>query len=661
MKKENLNASEAIKAAYESGKIERLQGRLDNNYMNPVSGFGGDKDPLNITRYNPRGNNSQQFYEALFQYNWLARKIVSAIPEDALREWIDIKSKNKDFLKAMSNALKKFKVKKKMFEAANHSRLYGGALIVIGADDGQEITEPLKEDSIKDIKYITVLDRFQVEVATVFNNPLEDNFGDPATYKIRPFNSLAGQGVDTSIIVEQEIHSSRTVKIDGEFLPDLLESKNNGWGDSTLLKVQRELKNYGTSMQSVAVLFQDFITKVLKIDNLANLLENEDSSDLEARIQFASANSSSLGITLIGEGEEYTKIQHPVTGLKELVETQIESVSAASDIPRARLFGQQLGKLSGATETTNAYFDVVRGFQVNKIESPLDRLLFLISKTKSFFPQQEEDWSWDWNSLKQDSNEQKAKVRLAMSQADKNYVEIGALSPEEIAENRFGEDGYSLDTVIDIEGREEFKKLDDELKKLAEEEEKSLLQKTEDGIKIIVEIAEAFSLEEIEEQMEEEIQEEERDTHIHRVPRGTLSEPLITDGGHVHDLFREGRNRQQTSEVIEIDGGHIHNLPDGTNTSLQIDGIEKLIEFANKNDQKQPTTLQSIIVSKKDAKTKEEAILKVKGFGEDSEIEETETSFRFKQKDSEEFKENSFRRFNPPGAAGITLVLGKLK
>lgn len=583
MTKENKDASSLIAKAVESGQMSRLLMRLDNHYENPANGFGGIRDPSNKMIFNPRGQNSKAGFETLYVFNWLAARIINTIPEDALREWIDFKSPNQDFIKAMNEAIEEFQLRDKLQETSINARLYGGALIIIGADDGQEITEPLNEDGIKEIKYLTILDRFQVTVDKVFNDPFKANFGEPAIYSLQPFNTLSGQGIDPQVSTQDmKIHSSRTVRIDGEFLPSLLKAQNQGWGASTLLAIQKDLQHYGTSIQSVAVLLQDFITKVLKVENLAELLQNPDSSALESRLKFAISNQSTLGLTLIGANEEMTKIQHPVTGLKDLIEIMIQNVSASANMPRTRLFGQQLGKLSGATETTVEYDDTVKGYQVNRIRTPLDRLLTLISKDKSRFKnqEQEEDWQWNFNPLRQATNKEKAEINKNQAIADSAYIDRSVLSPDEVAENRFSPDGMSLDTVVDFDKRKEFDDADKELTKLINKENegedklKNLSPGKEDkkdDTTIIVNINENDPVEEEEK--------EEVDLHVHEISNGTMSRPLFLETGeHFHEVYRDGRITVRTSEALIVIGGHIHEMPDGTKTGFE---VEDRLELTN--------------------------------------------------------------------------------
>lgn len=90
----------------------------------------------------------------------------------------------------------------------------------------------------------------------------------------------------------------------------------------------------------------------------------------------------------------------------------------------------------------------------------------------------------------------------------------------------------------------------------------------------------------------------------------------------------------------------------------QVDAADDITEDANDADKARD--LQTIIVSKEVAKTLEEAKKIAEGFGHVGKVDETETSFRFRQKDPTEFNEKTFRTFKP-AKNGVTLVFGTLK
>ncbi|GAG49815.1 unnamed protein product, partial [marine sediment metagenome] len=237
------------------------------------------------------------------------------------------------------------------------------------AMDGKKPDKPIDLDNLDDITHLNIIDRWGLEVGSLYKNPLKEKYSEPEFYKL---NTLLR---DEKVPPNTRIHESRIIRFDGAYLPEYLRRVNKEWHDSVLNSMNLTLKQYGTSIQAGAILFQDFITKILKLPDLGDLLmSDEGKAKLDLRIQFAIANMSSLGIVLLGEDEELNKVQTPISGLADLMDKYIDQICAASEIPRARFFGQSLGTLAGATETTRTYYDTVRSYQDEHVLGPVTYL-----------------------------------------------------------------------------------------------------------------------------------------------------------------------------------------------------------------------------------------------------------------------------------------------
>ena len=462
MNLENKTASQILKAASDHGKTLRA-----DNYTNVLSGFGGTKDPMQRTSFSFSTHliNNPATLETMFRFDWVVARVIEAIVQDALREWIDFNTEEQDVVQDVNDRLKELDVTCKFEEALVLARLYGGSAMIIGTDGDADPEEPLDIDRLGAIESLSVLDRYQLRIVKRFGDATKPFYGEPEIYALQEIASLGSENLG------QKIHTSRILKFNGNFLPKRQLIGNDGWHDSVLVKIEETLKQHGTSMQSGVVLMQDFITKVLKIPNLADILADEEtaSQTLEARMQFAIQNFSSVGVTVVGEEEEFKKIQTPIAGLVDLMDKYIEHVAAAADMPRARMFGQQLGVLAGAEETTRGWFDKVKAFQGKNIKSPLDRLIFLIlsSKDSATGGTVPDAWSFKFNPLWQPTEKEQAETKKLMSETDKNYFETGVLTEDEIANSRFPTSGYSIETALDEETREAMSKIEPE-----EEDEK---------------------------------------------------------------------------------------------------------------------------------------------------------------------------------------------
>jgi hypothetical protein len=432
------------------------QGRVDN-YFNKFSGYGGNNDPFNQATFVGQGSLSFSDVDEFYQGHWIFRRAIDVLVCDSTREWVDLKTEDKDLIGEIVKKGKELKIIENTAEALRLARMYGGSILVVGANDGVEnIEESLNEDNISEIDFLHPVDMWQLNIEKKFDDPLKPNYREPEIYSIQPLH-----GESTA----SRIHSSRVIKFDGAYLPPRKKIANKGWCDSIYVSIVSDLKRFIMSNQTAGQLLQDFITKVLKMPNLMNLIENKDFNSIEARIQYAIKANSNIGLSLIqggDNGEEYSKIQTPITGYKELMEQLKDIVAAAIGTPKVKLFGQQPGKLSGIDETMKIYDGEVSAFQETDLRTKIERLYSLLLKSKENKKGEPEDWSIEFNPLSKPSNKEKAEAQETQSKADANYVSSGVLMPEEVAASRFTEDGFKYDTILMEVDRSEMNNIEEE-------------------------------------------------------------------------------------------------------------------------------------------------------------------------------------------------------
>ena len=431
------------------------QSRKDN-YFNSHSGFGGNNDPVNRATFQTPALLKRSEVEDMYTGSWIVRRAIEVLIEDATRAWVDFKTEDADIITYVNDKAKTLKLRKQVFEALRLARLYGSSILVVGAMDGGEAEEPLKEDEIKSIDFLFSVDRWHLSIAKRYNDPLKPKFREPEIYQINP------QFGDEE---QHKMHESRVIRFDGAWLPVQKMKANQGWHDSVLTSMVSDIKNFILSNQSAGQLLQDFITKVLKMPNLAELIENQEFNSIEARIQYALAAMSNVGLSLIqggDNGEEFQKIQTPITGFPDLMEKMRDMVCAAIGIPKVKLFGQQPGKLSGMEETIRIYNDEVSAYQETELRSPIERLYDLILKSKENTKGVPDEWSIKFNPLRKMTEKEEAEVHKIQSEADERYLQSGVLMPMEVRDSRFTEDGFKLDTTLDDESVKEMGEIEEE-------------------------------------------------------------------------------------------------------------------------------------------------------------------------------------------------------
>lgn len=455
--------------------LTAIMRRMDG-WVNAAKGFGGSKDPRNKTVFQPGSLVDRTEAESQFEHNWVFRKIVETIPREASREGITLKiPDDQDLIADVMTRMDGLAAWTSIQEAHVLSRLYGGAIILVGALDGGEPEEPLNEDSIKTIQFLTPLDRWDIYPHRYYNDPLSPDFGQPSVYKIQA--RQVGPGT-SPVNINKEVHATRLIRFDGDYLTTFGRAKNNGWHASILQVLREPLRDFGVAVGSGSQLLQDFVTKVLESSALMELMAGDD-TDLnlvKSRISLMAESLSQIGILLIGggdtgeKGEKFTKIQSPIRGFVELMTKYEEYLAAPTGIPRTRFFGQQLGKLAGASETTKEYYDHIRSIQKEKLSKQVKRLirLFLLAKDGINNGKEPESWSFEFNPLSQETSEQKAKNRHQQAQTDQIYEGMNTVTSLEVRDSRFGPEGGLDETVLDETQTELLKEFNEPVEEPAE-------------------------------------------------------------------------------------------------------------------------------------------------------------------------------------------------
>ena len=424
-----------------------FQQRMDR-WVNEKNKFGTASDSMVGTSFYREARLHRNTLESLFVNDWLARRVISIMANDATRNWISLTSgnDNKDAIK-VEKELNRLNVKAKIAESIKLSRLHGGSLFIMGAFDGQETDMPLRK--VRSVEFVESVDRWQTFPQRYYADENSMNYGQPETYLI---HRVQVRGTFTAVV-----HESRVIRFDGAYLPPLERMRNLGWHDSVLQNFYEELKRFGVTHQAVGSIVEDFITKKVQVKGLSDLLSNtEGEQQLMARFAMLAYGMSVHGLAVFGEDEQFEKMGTPLTGIDKIMVHFVDIVSAACEIPKARLFHNQSGVLGGDAggNDLRVHYDNVSAYQENDLRPNLQRIIDVVAESVGVNPEAIE---FTFKPLWQLSELDEAKARKEISEADINYINAGVVEPEEVALSRFGGDAINLaDMIIDKEKRIRF-------------------------------------------------------------------------------------------------------------------------------------------------------------------------------------------------------------
>jgi phage-related protein (TIGR01555 family) len=340
-------------------------------------------------------------------------------------------------------------------KALEYSRAYGGGALLVGANDRLNLKEPLDVRRLKSVDYLIPL-RPRECWATAWNsNPKSPGYGKPVRYRVQ--RETAGTVANAG---GYEVHHSRLLRFDGIEVSRRRVAANRGWGDSVLTRSYEVLRDFNTGFGASAVLMSDFAQAVLKMKGLAEALatstgtEGDDIIVNRARaIDMARSVSRAM---LIDADEEFDRKATPVTGLPELLDRWMLRMAAAARMPVTILFGQAPAGLNatGAADI-RGYYDRLSAERVMKVKPKLNELVKLIflSTNGPTGGKEPNRWTVKFPPMWQMTEDEEADIREKQSRTDKNYVEMGAVAPEEIAVSRFTGDEWTHETKLDLEAR----------------------------------------------------------------------------------------------------------------------------------------------------------------------------------------------------------------
>lgn len=411
-----------------------------DSWNNAVTGLGhAMRDKITHTEFSANHVLSDETLEALYHGDDIAARVCELLPDEMLRQGFEIQSENAD---AINHELIRLGAREKFSEALVWSRVFGGAGLFLGVDDGQSQSLPFKLESVRSLKFLTVLEKREIQPTTYYRDPLEQQFGQVETYRVG----------------SNEIHESRLLIFHGTRTSKKRRSMNGGWSHSVLQRMYDVMQQFNMSWQSAAHLMADSAQAVFKLKGLhAQIAANKTSEILQRMELVDMSRSVARAVLLDAEDEDFRRDTYSFGGVPDMLDKFTLRLAAAARMPVSLLMGQAPAGLNATGDSDIRFFyDQVKAAQEHTLRPALERLVTLISATKGLPP-----FSISFPALWQETEREKAELRKIQADVDASYIQQGVLLPEEVAMNRFRASGFSTETSISLEARQAI--VDDDL------------------------------------------------------------------------------------------------------------------------------------------------------------------------------------------------------
>jgi phage-related protein (TIGR01555 family) len=390
---------------------------------------------------------AQEELEALYG-EWLPRRIVDIYAEQATRKGFKVlfggEGAAAEEVVGIEQTIEDLHILENFMLASKNARLYGGSVILLYIDDGRPADQPVDKSRIYAVEGMEVLDRWQI--APVIN---EENLYDysKATY----YQIISGDLIRQPQLTY--IHKDRILRFDGDWLPYRIRQRNYGWGMSSLQTVYESFKHYWTGLNASATLLCEFDIFVHKIKGLAQMLAAGKEKDVRDRLVLNDMSKSVYrGYAIDAEKEELAFISRNFGGVGEILEKMRVDIIGASKIPHTVLFGESPSGLGSTGRSEERDFaKTLADYQQSTFHRPLKKLmeLIMLSRTGPTNGRMPESWRVKFNDLFELNEREKADVRARVAAVDGRYIQLGVLSPKEVADARYGGSEWSMELTLD--------------------------------------------------------------------------------------------------------------------------------------------------------------------------------------------------------------------
>lgn len=315
------------------------------------------------------------FLPESYEQNGLFAKIVDMPAEDATLKGFDLEGISRPARSYYRQELERINWPEAASTALKWQRLFGGALVVVFADDGNGLEDPLN------LERVQAVDGLQVFDSTVVQAEL-DAEGEPVSFTLNSKRACC------------TVHPSRCLLFRSDPLPErATDPAREFWGALLYQRIEKEIQDVLVSHGYAPKMLQNAGGAVLKVPGLSEIMATEQCEKRAVeRIQMLDALRGMLTTIFIDTGDEYQAFPLPetMTRIAALINGTWTALAACTGIPADFLVGEHIpfteGEMKGTWKTNSPhdskklYAAFIRGIQEDVLKGPLLRLLEIIGR-----------------------------------------------------------------------------------------------------------------------------------------------------------------------------------------------------------------------------------------------------------------------------------------
>ena len=419
---------------------ERKPFRADG-YVNLLNKYGTGQDNSEAYRYSSENLTPDTVLTSHYETNGLFAKIIDIPAQEAIKKGYHLNIADNAVEEYIQKKVRKLKYFTTAEESLKWSRLYGGALAVMIIDDGiNDLSMPVNWKDAKRIDEIVVYDR---SVVTPDYHSMYRGIGVAGVAQRSKFRMPEYYNV-FSIYGSFRVHESRCLLYRNGKMPEKASTTGyRFWGVPEYNRIKRALRETITSHGDAVKLLERSVQAVYKMKNLAQLLATDEGEEQALkRLQIIDMARGILNsIAIDNDGEDYDFKSTSLTGVKEVIDSACNMLSALTEIPQTKLFGRSPAGMNstGESDLENYYsfVDKIRESQIkDNLCTLIDAIITIGINTGEI--REKPDYELEFEPLWNEKESERATIDHTNAQADlvraqtaQLYIDMGVLDPAE--------------------------------------------------------------------------------------------------------------------------------------------------------------------------------------------------------------------------------------
>lgn len=339
-------------------------------------------------------------------------------------------------------------------KALAYRMIYGGAVVVLNLDggDSQNVSMPVNEKSLKGVKSIQVLNKFECYPNSddIETSIISDRFLLPNYYRIQ--SMIKGRGSEN--LTGLMLHHSRVLAFHGIEVSRDDMGLYNYMGMSEIERIIRKLQNYHQAFDGAGTLMTELAPLVVKLKMLDDVASQGNLDLLVERMQLLSTTMSVVNAIVTRSDEEVKREPVSTSGIPEMLDRMKDQLAAVTNVPRMILFNESpTGMNSNGHGELRSWYDYIREQQEEHLREQLKKMIYYISFDRNgpFSGTPTKDFKIEFRSLYQMDDQEVADLELKRAQADQIYLQNGVRGAEDVRLERFPEDEAIFSEVPEVE------------------------------------------------------------------------------------------------------------------------------------------------------------------------------------------------------------------